>query len=134
MDDRIRQGVDAHRVGQWKQESEDDRGGLVEGYLQALTESRLCARCGGDIVDVIWKLAFRDGELVARQCRQLGGEGGDAALSKRLDLPTHIANGIPRTMAGLLRSGKKIYAGLSALVSMVMPASMTSVPSTLKPA
>ena len=74
MDDRIRQGVDAHRVGQWKQESEDDRGGLGEGYLQALTESRLCARCGGDIVDVIWKLAFRGGELVARQCRQLGGE------------------------------------------------------------
>jgi len=30
--------------------------------------------------------------------------------------------------------GRNVYAGLSALVSMVMPASMTSVPSILKPA
>ena len=49
-DDRIPEGVDAqrnkrahHRIGRWNEKTEDERDGVSEGYLQELTESRLCA-------------------------------------------------------------------------------------------
>jgi hypothetical protein len=47
-DDRIPEGVDTqrskrthHRIGRWEEKSENERGGVGEGYFQELTESRL---------------------------------------------------------------------------------------------